>query len=125
MLNIVRFALLSILVVTLSWAQETRGSLVGRATDPSGAAIPGVGMQAVNVETGVVNKTTTNQVGNYQFGRLQQRRLADNLDALPTSPTCSSRFNSIRSLIRTWIPSRAKVLNPGSSATTRYVPGNR
>lgn len=67
MSNIVRLAMLFALIATLCTAQETRGSLVGRVTDPSGAVIPGAAMQAVNVETGVANSTTTNQVGNYQF----------------------------------------------------------
>jgi hypothetical protein len=47
-------------------AQEARGTILGRAADESGAALPGVTVEVVNVKTGVVVSTQTNQQGNYQ-----------------------------------------------------------
>ena len=48
-------------------AQETRGSLVGRITDPSGAVMPGANIEAVHAQTGVAVKTVTNEEGIYQL----------------------------------------------------------
>jgi hypothetical protein len=48
-------------------AQETRGSLIGRVTDPSGAVMPGVAIEIVHTTTGVATKTTSNAEGLYQF----------------------------------------------------------
>jgi protocatechuate 3,4-dioxygenase beta subunit len=46
--------------------QETRGSLVGRVMDPTGAVMPGAGVEMVHAQTGVSAKTTTNAEGLYQ-----------------------------------------------------------
>jgi hypothetical protein len=48
-------------------AQETRGSLIGRVTDPSGALMPGISIEIVHTTTGVATKTTSNSEGLYQF----------------------------------------------------------
>lgn len=48
-------------------AQETRGSLTGRATDPSGAVMPGVKILAQNSKMGVKTETLTNNEGVYQL----------------------------------------------------------
>ncbi|MEK7405610.1 MAG: TonB-dependent receptor [Acidobacteriota bacterium] len=48
-------------------AQETRGSLLGRVTDPSGAVMPGANVEAVHAQTGVAVKTVTNEEGIYQL----------------------------------------------------------
>src|SRR5262249_34535782 len=53
-------------------AQETRGSLVGRVTDPTGAVLPGVNVEVVNAQTGVATKTLTNGEGLYQLLYLVQ-----------------------------------------------------
>ena len=65
---------LSILVVLAAllavWpliAQETRGSLVGRVTDQTGAAMPSVNIEVVHAQTRVTSKTTTNEEGLYQL----------------------------------------------------------
>jgi len=49
------------------WGQESRGTILGRIVDPSGAAVAGAGIEAVNVDTRVVLRTTSNEVGNYQI----------------------------------------------------------
>lgn len=53
-------------VVSSLTAQETRGSLVGRLTDPTGAVVPGVDIELVRAQTGGSTKTTTNGEGLYQ-----------------------------------------------------------
>ena len=51
---------------TLLQAQEFRGAIQGRVTDPTSAAVPGAKVQVRNVDTGVVVDVTTNGEGNYQ-----------------------------------------------------------
>ncbi|HUS08103.1 MAG TPA: carboxypeptidase regulatory-like domain-containing protein [Bryobacteraceae bacterium] len=46
-------------------AQETRGQILGRVTDESGAVVVGASVTAVNVATNVASKTTTNDSGDY------------------------------------------------------------
>jgi hypothetical protein len=46
-------------------AQETRGTILGRITDPSGALIAGAAVRATNPATGVTVTTRSNEVGNY------------------------------------------------------------
>jgi len=46
-------------------AQEARGTLLGHVTDPSGAVIVGVKVDALNVATGVHYPGTTNGTGDY------------------------------------------------------------
>ncbi len=48
-------------------AQQATATVTGTVTDPSGAAIPNAQVQLTNVETGVVRKTGTNNVGSYTF----------------------------------------------------------
>ena len=56
------------LVATLTMhAQESRGTVLGRAADESGAAMPGVTVEVVNVKTGVAVTSITNAQGNYQI----------------------------------------------------------
>src|SRR5581483_10332418 len=56
--------------------QEFRGSLAGRVTDPSGAAVPGAAVSLRNVETNVTAATTTSEDGSYNFQLLQPGRYA-------------------------------------------------
>src|SRR5437870_10477309 len=46
-------------------AQDARGRIVGRITDPTGALRPGVDVRATNVATGVAAAAKTNDSGNY------------------------------------------------------------
>ena len=46
-------------------AQDARGSIVGRVTDPSGAVIPNADIKAVNAATGVTAASKSNESGNY------------------------------------------------------------
>lgn len=46
-------------------AQETRGEILGRISDPSGAAIPGAALRAVNTETNVQTAAASNATGDF------------------------------------------------------------
>ena len=48
-------------------AQETRGQILGRVTDPSAAVLVGAQVRAVNMETNVQTSATTNQTGDYSL----------------------------------------------------------
>lgn len=50
--------------------QEARGTIQGRVTDSSGAAVPGALVEVLNVETGVVTPTTSNEEGSYRVAFL-------------------------------------------------------
>jgi hypothetical protein len=63
-------SLLLLLAMTAS-AQEFRGALTGRITDPTGAALPGAQVSIKNSETNIVVTATTNEDGSYSFPLLQ------------------------------------------------------
>ncbi len=48
-------------------AQDSRGTLLGRVTDTSNAVIPGVGVRATSVSTGVTVSGRTNPVGGFSL----------------------------------------------------------
>jgi hypothetical protein len=63
-----RFAVIFSLCVGAALAQQdTRGTIFGRVTDPSSAAIVGVAVRAVNSQTGVALEARTNESGNYSI----------------------------------------------------------
>ncbi|MBV9038754.1 MAG: carboxypeptidase regulatory-like domain-containing protein, partial [Acidobacteriaceae bacterium] len=64
-------ALIMLLACSISNAQVLYGSLTGTVSDPSGAAVPGANVEALDVGTGVAQKTTTNNEGIYLFSNLQ------------------------------------------------------
>ena len=54
-----------LLACAVSMAQESRATLTGTVTDPSGAAVPGATVIARHVATNAETKTTTNETGLY------------------------------------------------------------
>ncbi len=50
----------------LALAQEYRGTILGRITDPTGAVVVGASIAVLHVETGVSTGTNSNGQGNYQ-----------------------------------------------------------
>jgi Carboxypeptidase regulatory-like domain len=65
------FCTLTIFVsVSMLSAQESRGTLQGRVTDSSGAAVPGATVDVLNLATGVVTTSTTNEQGSYRAALL-------------------------------------------------------
>jgi hypothetical protein len=73
-LRLTRFALV-VLAMALgprfAAAQVLYGSLTGNITDPTGAAVPGVHVEALNQETNVKSESNTDDRGIYRFTNLQ------------------------------------------------------
>ncbi|MGA2987697.1 MAG: carboxypeptidase-like regulatory domain-containing protein, partial [Terriglobia bacterium] len=63
--------LVLLLPASAAWAQVSRGTITGIVTDPSGAAVPGAAITITSVETGVVNKASTNESGIYSAPLLE------------------------------------------------------
>src|SRR5438045_7211532 len=59
------------LLAVPSSAQVLYGSLTGNVTDASGAAVPGVKVEVLNVATGSVKQGTSDDRGTYLFSDLQ------------------------------------------------------
>ena len=59
--------LLLILVAFTATAQEFRGLVAGKITDPNGAVVPGSKVEIKNVETGIVSSVVTGEDGTYNF----------------------------------------------------------
>lgn len=57
--------LLAILIAGAAWSQEFRGTISGTLTDPSGAVVPGAAVTVRETHTGTVNRTTSDNAGEY------------------------------------------------------------
>ena len=64
-------ALASIMLLSAAAFGQTTASLSGTVMDTSKAVLPGVGVLAVNEDTGVETRTTANNAGVYNFPSLQ------------------------------------------------------
>jgi hypothetical protein len=58
------------LAAGIGWSQDTRGTITGRVTDPSGAVVPGVSITVTNTAMGIRSSLKTNQDGYYQASLL-------------------------------------------------------
>ncbi len=76
-----RLGLLLLLTAAVTDAQTVSGSLEGHVIDPSGAAIAGVTITAVAVDTGLQRQTVANGVGFYQFSFLPLGRFTVTAEA--------------------------------------------
>ena len=54
-------------IATPGLAQESRASLIGRATDPTGAVVPGATVRATNTATNAMASSQTNEAGNFEI----------------------------------------------------------
>ncbi|MGE3492355.1 MAG: carboxypeptidase regulatory-like domain-containing protein [Vicinamibacterales bacterium] len=63
----VLFALLIALLPSAAHAQFDAATMLGRITDPSGAAVPGATVTLTNLATGVQSVTVSDATGAYQF----------------------------------------------------------
>ncbi len=64
-----KLALLLSVLVSMStgvYGQDTRGTINGRITDPSGATVPGASVVVTNIAMGLKTSVTANQDGYYQ-----------------------------------------------------------
>ena len=59
-----------LLVATSMFAQGTGGALVGRVSDETGGALPGVTVTATNDATGISRSVQTGSDGSYRFSSL-------------------------------------------------------
>jgi hypothetical protein len=82
-------------------AQETRGSITGKITDPQSAVIPAAPVTVTDVLTGVSNKVTTNQTGYYEVNFLD-----------PGTYSVSAEAAGFKTIVRSGI-----VLNTGDRLT--------
>jgi branched-subunit amino acid aminotransferase/4-amino-4-deoxychorismate lyase len=57
--------------VGATFAQDSRGQIIGRVTDASGAAVPGAEIKVTNTATNVTLTSTSNEEGNYESLYLQ------------------------------------------------------
>jgi len=64
-------AVSALLLGSLLHAQEYRGVLLGRVTDPSGGVVPSATVSAANEKTNIRNATETNADGNFIFPPLE------------------------------------------------------
>ena len=64
-------ALIVLLLPCAVDAQVLYGSLTGNVTDPTGAAIPGAKVEALNTGTGVHSEAATDEHGIYRFNNIQ------------------------------------------------------
>lgn len=59
------------LLTTIAWSQETRGTVIGRVVDASGAVVHGVQIHALNPETGTI---VTGKSNDRKFVTVSPRR---------------------------------------------------
>src|SRR5690348_7443740 len=64
-------AWLACLIICAPAFAQVNATVTGTVSDTTGAQIPGVEINATNVNTGIVNKTLTNESGSYLFPSLQ------------------------------------------------------
>ena len=88
---------LSSLISSSATAQESRGTIQGRVVDASGAAVPGASVEVLNLATGVVTPTTTNEQGSYRVPFLNPGQLPrhgelsrDSASSSATTSSCTS-----------------------------------
>src|SRR5215813_11089633 len=60
-------ALIVMALCAVAAAQEFRGSITGRVTDPNGAVVGGAGVDLTKIDTNEVANATTNAEGSYSF----------------------------------------------------------
>lgn len=65
-------AALFLLLSTQAAAQTTFATITGAVMDSTGAVVPGVGITATNVETGIKTATVANQAGVYTIPQLKE-----------------------------------------------------
>lgn len=88
-------ALLLVLLQPGLTAQDARGTIVGRITDPSGAMIAGAAIRATNVATGVSTTAKSNAAGNFTMPYL-----------LPGAYTVQSEIAGFKTAVREGIQVR-------------------
>ena len=70
-LSVVSAGLLVVVSLSLESSAQVSASIGGTVSDPSGALMPGVGVTATNVNTGIATTQITNEAGAYQIPSVQ------------------------------------------------------
>ena len=79
-------ALMLLLACVWAGAQEFRGSVTGKVTDPNGAAVNGASVTIKNLDTSVETTATTNEEGAYSFPLLQPGKYTLTVNAQGFTP---------------------------------------
>ena len=62
------YLLIAVLITgTLCFGQDSRATIIGRVTDPTGAIVPGAAVQAVNLATNAGGNSETNESGSFEI----------------------------------------------------------
>ena len=64
-------AFLIALVAVPTWAQTSRGTISGLVLDPQALAVPAATVELTNLNTNIVSKSATNEVGLYRFDAVE------------------------------------------------------
>ncbi|HEY7059710.1 MAG TPA: carboxypeptidase regulatory-like domain-containing protein, partial [Vicinamibacterales bacterium] len=94
-LGVVMFVIMAGAIADSALAQDFRGAISGRITDPSGARLPGVTVTSTNVATNVATTTTTNGDGDYSIPYLT-----------PGTYTIAAELSGFKKLVRDGIDVR-------------------
>src|SRR5216683_738141 len=70
-MRLLLMSLLGLAIPFNAYAQVLYGSLTGNVTDPAGAVVTGAKVEALNIGTGVLRATSTDESGLYRFSDLQ------------------------------------------------------
>jgi hypothetical protein len=79
--RVVVLSLASAAASSFGWAQESRGSITGKLTDPQNAAVPNAAVVVINTDTSVSRRTTTNDTGYYEVSFLDPGPYKVEIDA--------------------------------------------
>ena len=90
--TLVGFLCLLATMSSYSWAQQTSGTVVGTVRDDTGGVIPGVSVEATNVNTGIVRTVLSDDEGRYRASNLA-----------PGSYEVSAELVGFQRLVRTGI----------------------
>jgi len=60
----------AVFLAGIAFAQESRGSITGKITDPQNAVVPNASVVVTNLATGVAERTTSNSTGYYEVNYL-------------------------------------------------------
>ena len=74
MSRVVRFCLLSVLILSCAMAQRDLSTLVGTVTDSSGGVVINAAVKIVDQATGLAYETLTNNSGEFVRPALRYRR---------------------------------------------------
>src|SRR5690349_13661547 len=68
--RLIAATLLGLLLIAVGIAQETRGAIFGRVTDPQNSVIPGATVVVTNADTNTTMTLTTNETGYFEANLL-------------------------------------------------------